>query len=294
VSDNGRLTEACSTLDTSALAKDLSALQSEYWSLLQQSKVPSLKKQIRHLQALSSAGKRLRAAITAITDPKNPGSDLIESVALWHTEEVKQQIRSLAGLPPRADFEPLPPNSEVIGAYMRLLFSDVNVGSLHWYTNQPRLKLDEIRAMTNALIAWADQAASEANLREKRTLRRYGSLQDSSQPSPTRWLIARAIPEVYERHFGRKGFSRDADGTPSGPMVRFASVILEELKVVSDKTGRPLSAEGLIEYWRCPAAALGNDGKQSSAPPTSLPPLPIIPQSTPGSLMIRAFVFHAT
>jgi hypothetical protein len=50
--------------------------------------------------------------------------------------------------------------------------------------------------------------------------------------SPKEWLAGWRLPEIYERIFGRRsGRSRNLDGDPSGPCVRFIKAVMHELQI---------------------------------------------------------------
>lgn len=56
----------------------------------------------------------------------------------------------------------------------------------------------------------------------------------TADASPEGWLIGRALPEIYERHFGRRfGISKPhrSKGNPSGPGVKFILASLECLGI---------------------------------------------------------------
>jgi hypothetical protein len=67
-----------------------------------------------------------------------------------------------------------------------------------------------------------------------------------------RWLIEKALPEVYRQHFGEKfGFSRDKNtGIPSGPGIRFIIEALSILGVNTPRDGKPFGAEAIEYYLR--------------------------------------------
>jgi hypothetical protein len=53
-------------------------------------------------------------------------------------------------------------------------------------------------------------------------------------------FVSEILPPIYERNFGSKaGFSRNTDGAPGGPYVRFAGAVTKEME-------RPISAATII------------------------------------------------
>jgi hypothetical protein len=63
------------------------------------------------------------------------------------------------------------------------------------------------------------------------------------RPSEREWLAGVALPLVYERHFlSPAGRSRNAEGEPGGPAVRFVEATMNEL-------GIPYSAESIVRAF---------------------------------------------
>jgi hypothetical protein len=61
--------------------------------------------------------------------------------------------------------------------------------------------------------------------------------------SPADWLMGQKLPEIYGRFFGEApGRSRDKDGAPSGPCVRFIGASLREMQITK-RDGTPYAAE---------------------------------------------------
>jgi hypothetical protein len=68
-------------------------------------------------------------------------------------------------------------------------------------------------------------------------------------PSAEHWLIGKALPEIYENHFGKAlGFSRDKlTNMPIGPGIRFLKESLSIMGVLTED-GKPFGPNG-IEYY---------------------------------------------
>ena len=63
------------------------------------------------------------------------------------------------------------------------------------------------------------------------------------RPSELEWLAGVALPLVYERHFlSRAGRSRNAEGEPGGPTVKFVEATLSELSI-------PYSPESIVRAF---------------------------------------------
>jgi hypothetical protein len=63
------------------------------------------------------------------------------------------------------------------------------------------------------------------------------------RPSEPEWLAGVSLPLVYERHFhSPAGRSRNAEGTPGGPTVRFVGATLRELSI-------PYSPESIVRAF---------------------------------------------
>jgi hypothetical protein len=63
------------------------------------------------------------------------------------------------------------------------------------------------------------------------------------RPSEPEWLAGVSLPLVYERHFhSPAGRSRNAEGTPAGPTVRFVEATLSELSI-------PYSPESIVRAF---------------------------------------------
>jgi hypothetical protein len=88
----------------------------------------------------------------------------------------------------------------------------------------PRATLKDLLEAIDRALLRRDEGAGTKNLFEAR--------------SPFEWLVGNHLPRVFKHHFNRQpGFSRQGDGTPSGPYIRFAEQVLTELKV--NNRGRP-------------------------------------------------------
>lgn len=81
--------------------------------------------------------------------------------------------------------------------------------------------LFQLRSLEIALSSRAQKWRSKANLPPELKGRR---------PTELEWLAGVSLPLIYERHFlSRAGRSRNTDGKPDGPSVRFTGATLEEL-----------------------------------------------------------------
>jgi hypothetical protein len=81
----------------------------------------------------------------------------------------------------------------------------------------------ELQALESTLQALAEKWRSKADLPVALKGRR---------PSELEWLAGVSFPLIYERHFLRRaGRSRDKEGQPDGPMVRFIEATLKELGI---------------------------------------------------------------
>lgn len=77
-------------------------------------------------------------------------------------------------------------------------------------------------------------------------------LVDVGNSSAVQWLAGVTLPEIYQRHFRRKGKrSRDNGGPASGPYIRFVSAVLGEFSIT--KSDKPYSVETID-------AAVGHGG----------------------------------
>jgi hypothetical protein len=95
--------------------------------------------------------------------------------------------------------------------------------------------LSRLRRLERAEVWLAGQWASKSDVPKAMKGRR---------PTEREWLAGVSLPLVYERHFdARAGRSRNAEGEPSGPMVRFVQATLKEL-------GMPnYSAESIVRAF---------------------------------------------
>ena len=78
-----------------------------------------------------------------------------------------------------------------------------------------------VRGLENELVRLVNKRRNKGDLPADLIGRR---------PSEREWLVGVSLPLVYERHFGlRPARSRNVEGQPSGPMVRFIEATLREL-----------------------------------------------------------------
>jgi hypothetical protein len=83
-----------------------------------------------------------------------------------------------------------------------------------------------------------------------------------------RWLIATAIPEIYETAFVGKAVARRAmidpkTAKPSGAKLAFTRTTLREFGVTTTD-GKSFSDHTIDEYWRGPRKRRGSKGVQSN------------------------------
>ena len=94
--------------------------------------------------------------------------------------------------------------------------------------------ISELRSLEYKLSLLAKKWRSKADLPPELRSRR---------PSEREWLAGVSLPLVYERHFlSPAGRSRNAEGKPGGPTVRFVEATLTEL-------GLPYSSESIVRAF---------------------------------------------
>jgi hypothetical protein len=94
--------------------------------------------------------------------------------------------------------------------------------------------LSQLRSLEYKLSLLAKKWRSKADLPPELRSRR---------PSEREWLAGVSLPLVYERHFlSPAGRSRNAEGKPGGPTVRFVVATLTEL-------GIPYSSESIVRAF---------------------------------------------
>jgi hypothetical protein len=97
----------------------------------------------------------------------------------------------------------------------------------------------EIEAIPRVLSAFEEELKSES----------FGANRIGTR-SAEHWLIGESLPEIYEKHFGPFGMSRDKEtGIPSGPGIRFIVEVLSIMGVVT-RDGKPFGPEAVEHYLR--------------------------------------------
>jgi hypothetical protein len=120
--------------------------------------------------------------------------------------------------------------------------------------------LDRLKRDTDALIRSTDlllkvnetPEPERGGVEQSQTRHlQFTGWQELNGPDTMHWLVAYAIPRLLRDSFGMEAKSSRGDSNiASGPSVRFAQAVLEELRVVSPKTGKPLNPYGIEDHWR--------------------------------------------
>jgi hypothetical protein len=83
--------------------------------------------------------------------------------------------------------------------------------------------------------------------------KRYDQDRIGSRPAAAEhWLIGEALPEAYQKHFGKRfGYSRNkVTGEISGPAIRFIRAILSLMKVNTPRDDKPFGSDAVEYYLR--------------------------------------------
>jgi hypothetical protein len=103
----------------------------------------------------------------------------------------------------------------------RLISATINKTETPFRIPPAQQLLSRLRRLEMSQAWLADQWVRKADVSP--TLRRR-------RPTEREWLAGVTLPLVYERHFGsRAGRSRNSEGEPTGPMVRFIQASLRAL-----------------------------------------------------------------
>ncbi len=213
-------------------------------------------KQRRSLTSLHKSVRRFGRTLQQYETAGRPGWTLVESAAERHLASLCEERRTLNTELPTKDPR---------GADLRARIRQIDQAIIFHEQHSAGLLNQMVRG-AGALDVWLSMVLRDT--KDGELIASQRAEKGEAHVTAERWLIATAIPEIYETAFVGKAVARRAmidpkTAKPSGAKLAFTRTTLREFGVTTTD-GKNFSAHTIDEYWRGPRKRRGSKGVQSN------------------------------